>query len=215
MLAIAHTTPVDRDACERLAALGVTLFEIDVRLRGSDVVASHYLPLLPRLEVVQRHNRRLRLGRPWAVDLPLHHIADVVPPQCRILLDCKDDTGAPAQRLTTRLLDSVGDTGRYVVASKNWPALRLLTDAGVETWVSVATPRALRTALSSDVPCRTVTARHTLLDADVVRVLRRRYGRVMAWTVNDPARAQRLALMGVDGVTSDDPEVLHIVARRK
>jgi len=30
---------------------------------------------------------------------------------------------------------------------------------------------------------------------------------VLGWTANDPASVRRLALLGVDGIVSDDPEM--------
>jgi glycerophosphoryl diester phosphodiesterase len=37
---------------------------------------------------------------------------------------------------------------------------------------------------------------------------------VVAWTVNDPARARRLRDLGVDGVTTDRIAVLHALNGR-
>lgn len=208
MLTVAHTTPADPVACQRLAALGVTVFEIDVRLRNDRVVATHYLPLLPRLELVQRHNRRVRVTGPWTRDVPLDQVAGNVPPQCRILLDCKDDTGTRAARLSHRIRLSLTDPGRYVVASKNWSALAPLRASGFEVWASAAAQGALTALISGDVECDAVTVRHSLLTHDAVRALGQAYGGVVAWTVNDVSRAQVLTAMGVSGLTSDDPRVL-------
>lgn len=214
MLAVAHKTPSDSGDCRWLAAIGVTVFEIDVRLRDDRLVASHYLPLFPHVEFVQRHNWRLRFGGDRTLDPSVSDLASAVPSGCRILLDCKDDTGAGARRLSERLRERVGDAERYVVASKNWPALQPLLTAGYDVWASAASSRAVAELLSREVPCTAVTARHTLLGPDVMRRLKSRYPTVVAWTVNDVTRVERLADMGVDGIASDKSVVLQAIAQR-
>jgi glycerophosphoryl diester phosphodiesterase len=47
--------------------------------------------------------------------------------------------------------------------------------------------------------------RRTLVDAALLARVRRRASFVNVWTVNEPAEAQRLAELGVDGVISDEP----------
>jgi glycerophosphoryl diester phosphodiesterase len=42
-----------------------------------------------------------------------------------------------------------------------------------------------------------------LIDAALVRAVQKAGGRVLAWTVNDPARASALAALGVDGLCTD------------
>ena len=207
-MSVAHTTPADPLGCQRLAALGATIFEIDVRLHSGRVVASHYLPLVLGVEALQRHNWRLRRGRAGARDRSLSDLVERIPPQCRILLDCKDDTAATAPPLSEQIREGVTDIGRYVVASKNWSALAPLRDAGFEVWASAATRRALAELLFGNVECDAATVRHSLLTSDTVRSLRQAYGTVVAWTVNDMSRALTLATMGIAGITSDNPRVL-------
>ncbi len=212
MLAIAHTTPSDPAACRRLAAMGVTVFEIDVRLRGDRLVASHFLPLLPRLDVVQRRNRRLRINGPWVRDADLDASIERVPAGCRILLDCKDDVGDGARRTVAAIAAHVRDIPRTLVASKHWASLESLAAAGFETWASVATRRALAAALHGGGARSAVTVRHSLLDAAVVSRLRTVHPAVMAWTVSSIGRAEQLAALGVDGITSDHTDVLRLAA---
>jgi len=208
MMSVAHTTPADPVACQRLAALGVTIFEIDVRLHAGRVVASHYVPLVLGMEAIQRHNWRLRRGGAGARDRSLSDVVAPIPPQCRILLDYKDDTGPGARRLSEVVRETITDTDRYVVASKNWLALLPPRKAGFEVWASVATRRALTALLSGKVECDAATVRHSLLTSDTVRSLGQAYGTVVAWTVNDMSRAQTLTTMGIAGITSDNPRVL-------
>ena len=43
-----------------------------------------------------------------------------------------------------------------------------------------------------------------LIDAPLVAAIHATHGRLIAWTVNDPARARQLAAWGVDGLCTDD-----------
>ncbi len=46
---------------------------------------------------------------------------------------------------------------------------------------------------------------HALCSRALVRAVQRRGAAVLAWTVNDPARIEALARLGVDGIVTDDP----------
>ena len=46
---------------------------------------------------------------------------------------------------------------------------------------------------------------HTLCSRPAVRVAHAMGVPVLGWTANDPAAVRRLALLGVDGIVSDDP----------
>jgi glycerophosphoryl diester phosphodiesterase len=50
--------------------------------------------------------------------------------------------------------------------------------------------------------------RHTLLERQTIARLHQLVPQVIAWTVNDVDRALRLRDAGVDGITTDSPEVL-------
>lgn len=49
-----------------------------------------------------------------------------------------------------------------------------------------------------------------LIDAELVRAIHRRGGEVIAWTVNDPPLARRLAALGVDALCGNFPERLFL-----
>ncbi|MEX0674849.1 MAG: glycerophosphodiester phosphodiesterase [Gaiellaceae bacterium] len=52
------------------------------------------------------------------------------------------------------------------------------------------------------------TLNYTVISAAVVRRCHARGAQVLAWTVDDPAVAARLAALGVDGIISDDPRIV-------
>jgi len=55
---------------------------------------------------------------------------------------------------------------------------------------------------------RDVWLHFTLADAPLVEAVHAAGGRVIVWTVNDPAEAARLAALGVDALCSDDIRLL-------
>jgi glycerophosphoryl diester phosphodiesterase len=90
---------------------------------------------------------------------------------------------------------------RYRVSRLAWP--RPLT---------AATAAAVRAAMPARVPlllrvsgARALTIHHALVSVAVIRAARARNAPVIAWTVNDPARIERLAALGVSGIVTDDP----------
>jgi glycerophosphoryl diester phosphodiesterase len=208
---IAHRTPADRPSCEALVSSGANVFEVDVMLAaGDEIVLSHDIPFFTTVPWF-RHDgvRRFTVARHPAGP-PLEAVAELLPPQVKILLDLKCDRGTEAFRLVRKLLTLDLDPSRCFVSSKNWRSMEEMEREGFRTWRSVAHSWALRGLLENDAtPGYAVTVRHSLLTGGEGGTIEKlhRLGRVMAWTVNDPRRAIDLVAAGVDGVTSDLPEV--------
>ncbi|GAB3269281.1 glycerophosphodiester phosphodiesterase [Kineosporia babensis] len=209
-LMIAHRTPADRNGCQALVNSGANVFEVDLMLAADDeIVLSHDIPFLTSLPWFRHDGLRLMFGR-HPSGPPLEAVAELLPPEVEMLLDLKCDRGTEAFRLVRKLLTLELDPARCYVSSKNWRSLEELEREGFRTWRSVAHPWALRSLLEDDaVPGYAVTVRHPMLTAGPEGSIERlqRLGKVMAWTVNDPRRANELVAAGVDGVTSDRPEV--------
>ena len=73
-------------------------------------------------------------------------------------------------------------------------------------------PLPLRRAwLAPVVPHEARHPEHTMVDAHYMAWARRRGYRVNTWTVNDPDEMRRLIDLGVDGIITDVPDVLHNV----
>ena len=90
---------------------------------------------------------------------------------------------------------------RYRISRFAWPRA-----------VTAGSAAAARAAMPARVPlllatagARTVTLHHALVSRSVVRAVHARGARLLAWTVNDPARVAALAGLGVDGIVTDDP----------
>ena len=215
MLAVAHRTPVSAAGCRALADLGVGAFEADVQLIRGELVVSHFLPVLPGPHRDGRgrpglHRDGWRLSRTARAE-PLAALLDRVPAPARVLVDLKTETPAAAAAVAAV---AAATPGRWYASCKRWDLLPALAAAGVPTWRSVATRRALAAVLRAPADARPVTVRHTYLDRDTVTRLRAVTPEVVAWTVNDVRRAAQLADLGVTGLTSDDPRVHAYAAGR-
>lgn len=74
---------------------------------------------------------------------------------------------------------------------------------------------ALRQAMPARLPlllrgarANTLSLHHTLCSRAAVATAHRLGAPVLAWTVNDPAGVRRMVAAGVDGIVSDDPEMV-------
>jgi glycerophosphoryl diester phosphodiesterase len=90
---------------------------------------------------------------------------------------------------------------RYRISRFAWPRA-----------VTAGSAAAARGAMPARVPillatagARTLTLHHALVSPAVVRAAHGRGARLLAWTVNEPARMAALADVGVDGIVTDDP----------
>ena len=133
-----------------------------------------------------------------------------VPSGCLVLLDPKLPRGSDRVRLAEALAAAITDRDRFRVSTAGPDDLARYRAAGFRTWRTIGHRDHLRDVLAEGrLPDEGISIRHWLLaDAGVVAALHERAESVIAWTVNDPARARRLAGYGVDGITTDSRAVL-------
>lgn len=214
VLLIAHRTPTSATRCAALRECGVGVFEVDVQMAGEEIVVSHFLPLAPGVPWLRRDRWTVRWGSVGAGAERLSAAVDRLPAGSEVLLDLKAD-GARGAALVGLILRADVDPGRCYVSSKQWSVLPPLSAAGFRTWRTVGGPAALARVLTGPPTSDdAVTVRHDLLRGRTVERLRRRAGRLIAWTVNNPRRAGWLAAAGVDGITSDRDEVFRLLRAR-
>lgn len=209
MLLIAHRTPPTAAGCAELAAAGAGAFELDVQLIGGRLVVSHYVTLGHLPSWLEHDNWRFRLrGRP-PFDRPFADVLGLVPPGCLVLLDPKLSRGADRARLTDAILAAVREPERFRVSSAAADDLDRYRSAGIRTWRTIGTRDHLRDVLTNrTLADEGVSVRQWYLTEAIVTRLHELVPTVVAWTVNDPARARRLAGFGVDGITTDSRAVL-------
>lgn len=215
--AIAHRLPGDAAGCAALAAAGAAGFECDIQLRRGEVVVSHYLPFLQLPNWLEHDGRRFRWGGGRRIDPTLAEAMARVPADAFVSLDPKELRAPRRRALTAAVVRAVRagelDVSRAVVTTHEDDDLADYRAAGVPTWRTAASPAALRRLLDSEPRADAGAAvRHDLLDDATVASLRGLVDVVVAWTVNDVARARTLLTTGVDGVTTDRDAVLRAVA---
>jgi glycerophosphoryl diester phosphodiesterase len=213
-LLVAHRAPRTVAGCAELAGAGANVFEIDVRISGGQLVASHYLDVPGSGGRLQRDNWRLRWPALARLDDPLSERLAVVPAGACVLLDLKERSPLRRERLVRMLTQRFADPAAVAVSSPDAEDLARLRGAGLRTWRSIDRGPALRRVLAAGgLDDEALTVRHTLLDAGLVARAHELGVDVVAWTVNDVGRARRLRSFGVDGVTTDRPAVLRALAR--
>ena len=123
-----------------------------------------------------------------------------------IFLDLKNG-GAATVAALDRALTRLAARPRIVASSQQWATLRALSVhlPEVKTFYSVDVPAKLdlfRSVTDRDGRPAGVSCHHSLLTRPLVRELIDRGLVVVAWTVDDPARARELVEWGVHGITT-------------
>lgn len=209
MLLVAHRMPTSAAACRAMFTAGADLFEVDLQFDASGLIVSHYAIMRRSGGWMQRDGWRLRLGRASGRDPSLASLRAVLPDGARLLLDPKEKEPHRRDLLVDTIVETFPDRERVVISTGRRRDLDRLREAGFETWRSIGDRATLRQVLETGaLPDAGVTVRHTLLDRAAVHRLHGVVPRVVAWTVNSPARAAGLRTIGVDGITTDRVAVL-------
>lgn len=210
--AVAHRVPRDAAQVQQWVDVGTSRFEADVQLAGETVVVSHFLPFLRLRGWVQHDGTRFRWRGGPPHDLSLAEVVALIPDRVGVLLDPKETAPARRAALTDALAAALPEPRRFVVSTDYDDDLVRYRAAGFRTWRTVKDAGALRAVLErGDVPDAGFSVRHSLLGEQVVARLHDIGGLVVAWTVNDTARAQHLMASGVDGITTDRPDIASLV----
>jgi len=205
---IAHRAGNNLHALETALAAGVDAIECDFwHARG---------------RLALRHERKLPgipvLYDKWFVrwqwgELSLRDLLRQINRRAELFLDIKSSTPRAADAVLELYADHEALMPRTLVSSKQWKLLDRLGAAGTDMQMYYSIGRfgsvesVLRRAERAHPPAGT-SIRHTLLSARTVRQLHEAGLRVYAWTVNTRSRAEELVGWGVDGLISDDLDVL-------
>lgn len=96
----------------------------------------------------------------------------------------------------------------YVVSSFLPEVLRALRSLEAELSLGLIAETTHQLKLWRELSVQYVVPHHTLISIDLMRDWRAAERRVLAWTVNTPARMRELWELGVDGIISDHTELL-------
>ncbi len=196
-------------AFDAAAQLGVDGIELDIRATSDRVPIVSHDGSLRRAFGVDRAIGELSFEELRAVAPAVPTFAEVlalVDGRCQLDVEIKE---AGVERSVLDLLSDL-PRDRWAISSFDWDVLRAIRglDGEAELWVLclAMSPGAVDAADSLD--ATTLAVEQTAITPDVVNRATETGRQVMAWTVNDPARAADLATWGVAAICTDDPAAL-------
>ncbi|MFP5220531.1 MAG: glycerophosphodiester phosphodiesterase [Actinomycetes bacterium] len=220
VLAVAHRAGNSLPALHAAVEAGAHVLEADVHAHQGRLEVRHLKALGPlpflwdrsgagalpsprdRWELV-RHTRQLQL----------EELLDAARSGATLMLDLKGVGGVgPA---VARLLHSRVPDSPLLVCGRWWPSVATFDGVPWARQVLSARGRAelarLRHRVRTGPPLYGVSVHRSLLEPRVVDELRRRVDVVMTWPVNDRDVLARVLAAGVNGVITDEPDVLRSV----
>lgn len=187
----------------------VDALEADIWVMGGRLFAHHERPVGRFLL-----GPRALLG---GIDrVPLEVILEAVDGRSDFVIDLRTWFGDPAPDLARVLATTLDDFTHIHVTCEAWDIADRLREwlPGIQVAYSIRRPKQFRRFIADVDAGRIrptpVTVRHTLLRSPaLLEELRRRAGRVGAWTVDDVDRALELKTWGIDQVVSNQLVVLN------
>lgn len=209
-LLIAHRFGNEIALVREADAAGVDLIEIDVWRHRGRLEVRHLKTLGP----IPLLWDRWRLASALTPRLLLHRLVQETSPATELMLDLKGgDRALPGAVITTMQAELPGH--RYWVCSQSWTLLEQFRDVpDVRVVHSVGDERMLRQVARRLTwhDDHAISINRRLLDPDRVRRLREQVPTLMTWAVNTRAEADRLVAWGVNGLISDDLDLLRQLA---
>ena len=202
-LAVAHRAGNDLARLRAAEARGFDVVEADVRLFRGRLEVRHHRTVGPLPVLWDRWD----LAPPWRPRLGLDQLLAAADVRTHLLLDLKGSDLKLSALLADHL--EVAAPDRILsVCSRDWRLLEPFRGSSQRVVLSAGTSSELRRLLDRDGPLDGVSVHHALLSSDTVRALRSITDLVMAWPVRTAERAERLLQDGVDGLISQDFDLL-------
>jgi glycerophosphoryl diester phosphodiesterase len=187
---------------------GADGIELDVHATRDGVVVVNHDPELPGglliasepLAALRRHPDPLVAGVPT-----LEEVCALVRDRAELFVEVK---GVGIERAVLDVLR--GFPGDFAIHSFDHALIGRLHRVAPAVRLGVLLEEAPRDvhALMSSAGAKDVWPEVSLIDSRIVDFVHAAGGRVIAWTVNDSARADRLTEIGVDGLCGDDIRIL-------
>lgn len=216
LLAIAHRAGNSLAGLHEANLLGADVIECDVHAHRGRLEVRHLKTAGPLPFLWDRWE----LASASAPRLGLTELLDADRRGTTFMLDLKGRS-ASTGRAVAELLHERAHQHPVLVCGRYWPAVEAVARLPYVRPVLSARNRAELAALLRriDDADRTapygVSVHHSLLDAAVVGRLRRTVEVVMSWPIDDPERLDRVVGSGVNGVISNEPQILREVRRRR
>jgi glycerophosphoryl diester phosphodiesterase len=227
---IAHAYGNRRDKIEAAANADIDFMEADVWGRAGELWVRHErrLGLLPLL--ADRRPQGVDSIGPWALPLLLGYYLrpDIDPLRLSellartqgrrgLLLDAKRGCGGASPRAYARMLarclaQTQPPSGEIIVCGRTEVLDRVREAAPhLDVRYSIEKPQHwedFKRHLEADSSLRGVCMARKFLNDEIIRFLKDNRLEVFCWTVDDPAEANRLLALGVDGIISNSIPLL-------
>jgi len=226
---IAHAYGNRRQSIQRAMDANVDMIEADVWYRSGDIYVRHeervgWLPVL-----ADRRPRGVRAIGPYALPLghrfylrldvnrlPLSELLATVGGGRRLLIDVKESDTSKADAFARTLalqIDESEASGWVAVCGQFWPVLDRLTEIAPHLEIRYSMQRqsqwdAYQRRLAEGRSSTGVCIQHRLIDQARAAILEKHGIDTYCWTVDDAAEAAALVQRGVDGIISNDLELL-------
>jgi glycerophosphoryl diester phosphodiesterase len=201
----------------RALDLGADAVELDVHATRDGVVVVYHdfvpratssVPSLEGRPIAELTAAELSTFRVSGEAIPtLSAVLEAIGPHARIYIEIK---GRGIEQAVIATLEGVPSATDFAVhsfdhrAAQRARAIKPAMAAGILLYSYLIDPgAALRAAGARD-----YWQEWSMIDADLVHAVHEANGRVVAWTVNDPDAARRLAAMGVDAICTDALQVI-------
>ena len=217
LLAIAHRAGNDLAALRSAVELGVDVLEADVHVRAGRLEVRHSKHLRPLPLLWDRGPAGLELTRASLPQLELGAVLAALDGTTAVMLDLKGPGQVGAR--VAELVHAAAPSAPVLACSRWWPGLRAFADLPwvrpVLTARTALEMRRLRRRLAVGPAPYGVSLHGSLLSRPVVARLRDQVEVVMTWGVNDLDALRDVVTLGVNGVISDDADVLQQVLARR
>jgi glycerophosphoryl diester phosphodiesterase len=193
----------------RAAELGADGVELDVHLSADGILVVHHDAIPrdpPRPELANREIRSLTVEelsafRVGGQPIPtLAQVIDAVEGALVIYCELKGFGTAPQ---AVKMLESRGAAAVHSFDHRQIAAARQLAPH-LARGVLEASYHVVPTDTMAGVDARDLWEAAELIDREMVDAAHARGGRVIAWTVDDPAMMRKLAAIGTDGLCTND-----------
>jgi glycerophosphoryl diester phosphodiesterase len=226
---IAHAYGNTRRAIDLALGAGVDMVEADVWYRRRRIFVHHDRPLAP-LPLLADRKMRGHPRPPWSLPLlrgyyvrpdvnilTLEGLLDRTAGRRRLLLDVKGNDDADyARRFARRLASAIRKAeavNAVEVCGQTWPVLTELRQLAPELSVRFSIERPDQWQAFVDMTERdgrppNVCIQHRFLTDDRLRFLKEHGAGIYAWTVDSVPEARALLGRGVDGIISNNLDLL-------
>ncbi len=160
---------------------------------------------------------RWKLAPGWTPRFTFEQLLDIAPPATPLFVDLKGvDLRLPVELMDT--LRTRAQVPSVLICSRSWTLLDALRGDNEPTLVySIGDLQELASVFTrlDGMTQPAVSIHAELLNPQVMDRFKSRGTTVISWPVNDDARLARLSTLGVDGMTSDNAELIERIVRSR